>query len=381
MQLLKQCSNDTVIIDALLGTGIDRAVEGQYAEAINLINSSGLPVVAVDIPSGLNADTGSIMGCAVRAAVTCTFIAPKQGLYTGDARDMCGEIEFDDLDVPAELYSRVGQVVRLTSPADIGRSLVARPVNSHKGLYGAVAVIGGSPGMTGAALLSARAALRCGAGMVKISVFPGQQSSAYTVLPEAMTALLGTPDALQSLKDWASVIAIGPGLGLTTEATDLFESAIVSDKPKVIDADGLSLLARSHAKLSSAVLTPHPGEAARLLDCSTADVQKNRFQSAAEIARRYSSVCILKGAGSIVADATGARALCAAGNPGMASAGMGDVLTGVVAALLAQGLDPLSAASVGVQLHAMAGDRAAESGQRGLLASDVIDELRGCLNP
>lgn len=372
-----------VVVDALLGTGLTRPVDGAFAAAVDAINAAAVPVLSVDLPSGLSADSGSVMGRAVRADLTVTFIGRKRGLYTGDALDHVGELEFADLDTPPAVYDNVACEAWRIDQSLLPSLLQRRPRNVHKGSHGSVLIIGGDRSMGGAARLAGEAALRSGAGLVRIATRDDHAAQLTAARPELMVSGVGSADGLEKLMGQSAVVALGPGLGTGPWSRGLFESALGFEGPLVIDADGLNLLAGSPDQRDDRVLTPHPGEAARLLGASTREVQSDRFAAAAEIARKYGGVCLLKGAGSVLARHSPAPqfAVCATGNPGMATAGMGDVLTGVVAALMAQGLPPWEAACAAAVAHGRAGDLAAADGERGLLAGDVIDHLRLCVNP
>ncbi|MDE2023868.1 MAG: NAD(P)H-hydrate dehydratase [Gammaproteobacteria bacterium] len=366
-----------VIVDALFGIGLDRPLRDLWAQAVELINASGKPVLAVDIPSGMNADTGAVLGAAVRATVTQTFIGMKAGLFTGEGPSCTGTLELDTLKVPAQAFAGLPPRARLL---DAHVSLPRRARAAHKGDFGHVLVIGGDHGMGGAPRLSAEAALRSGAGLVSVITRPQHVAGFLAGLPEAMVR--GVDDAAEAagLFERASVIAVGPGLGQGEWGQRLLKRALELPLPLVVDADALNLLAARPLARGNWILTPHPGEAARLLKQSVAEVQQDRLQAAARIAEKFRAVVVLKGAGSIVAAAGEIPAICPHGNPGMAAPGMGDALTGVIAALLAQRLTLPDAARAGVQAHALAGDRAAEAGERGLLARDLIAELRSVLN-
>jgi ADP-dependent NAD(P)H-hydrate dehydratase / NAD(P)H-hydrate epimerase len=364
-----------VVVDALLGTGLQRDVEGEWRAAIDAINASGRPVVAVDIPSGLNADTGAVMGAAVRADITVSFIGLKPGLFLADGRDHAGEIIFDDLGVPPEVYSGVNSPLQRLAAAELCRLVRPRRRNAHKGDFGHVLVIGGGPGMPGAARLCGEAALRVGAGLVTLATHPSHAAAASAARPELLAFAVRTSRDLEPLIDRAGVIALGPGLSKTSWARNLWRAALRAKLPLIVDADALNLLAAAAGRRDDWVLTPHPGEAARLLKTTTAAVQRDRVSAAKQLVERYGGVCVLKGAGTLIA-ARGAMGLCDAGNPGMASGGMGDVLTGVIAALRAQGLSAVNAARLGVWLHAAAGDGAAGAGEAGLIASDLFPHLR-----
>ena len=364
-----------VIVDALLGTGLDRPVTGLYASAIQVINKSAAHIVAVDNPSGLNADTGNVMGSAVKANCTITFIALKQGLFTGQAADYCGEIDYASLGVPDVIF----QTVPPSALRVVKTPLPRRDRCSHKGNYGHVLIVGGDLGYSGAARLAGEAALRMGAGLVSIATRTEHAGLMNLNRPELMCHGIGCAGQLAALVEKASVIVIGPGLGQSDLAKELFRATIKTPKPLIIDADGLNLLARSAFINPNRILTPHPGEASRLLSSSTAEIQQDRFASALAIQAKYDGIALLKGAGTLIASENEV-AVSTTGNPGMASGGMGDVLSGVIAGLLAQGLSLKNAAQQGAYRHGEAADLAAEKdGERGLLASDLMPYLRSSL--
>lgn len=364
-------------IDGVLGTGVNREVTGRYAEAIETINKTGKIVISLDIPSGLNADTGVKMGQAVCADATITFIGLKQGLFTGDAPDCCGEIYFSSLDVPDEIYQKVPTSTRLMHDPNFTN----RERCAHKGKFGHVLVIGGSQGFSGAARLSGEAAARIGAGLVSIATHPEHAGSMNVMVPELMCHGVENQDQLKMLMDKATVIVIGPGLGQSPWAKEFWQLAITTDKLLVVDADALNLLSKNTLKKTNWILTPHPGEAARLLECTTSDIHQDRFAATTAIQKKYGGYCVLKGAGSVITDGQ-MNIVSTTGNPGMASGGMGDVLTGVIAGLLAQGMDSFCSVCYGVYLHGKAGDQAAEEyGERGMLASDLMVYLRQLVNP
>jgi NAD(P)H-hydrate epimerase len=370
-----------VVVDALLGTGLDRRVEGLYKAAIGSINAQPSPVLAIDIPSGLHADTGRVMGTAVEAEATVTFIGLKQGLFTGAGPDHTGTIYFDDLDVPAAVFSAVPLSARRIDLDVFRRLLAPRPRTAHKGQFGHVLVVGGDHGYAGAARMAAEAAARVGAGLVSLGTRASHASVIAMGRPEIMCHGVETPADLAPLLKRVTAIAVGPGIGQSMWASGLLSILLEQGKPMVLDADALNLLAADPMTKNNWVLTPHPGEAARLLGSTTAAVQANRFESARAIQARYGGVCVLKGTGTLIVGADGGLALCNGGNPGMASGGMGDVLTGVIVGLIAQGLSLSDAASLGVCLHAEAADRAAQEGERGLLATDLMPWLRRLANP
>jgi NAD(P)H-hydrate epimerase len=364
-----------VVLDALLGTGLSGDVRQPYLEAIEAMNACNAPVAAVDIPSGLSADTGRILGIAVRADLTVTFIGLKLGLFTGDAADVVGALVFDDLQAdPAIVAQTSVSAIRLNSfnlP-----HLSPRPRTAHKGQYGRVLVIGGDHGFGGAALLSAESALRSGAGMVTLATRAEHVPAALSRFPEVMSAGITSANQLRALIEPASVLVVGPGLGKASWGRSLLSAAASAELPQVWDADALNLLADGLAVLPpDSVITPHPGEAARLLGIKTSDVQADRPAAARALAKKFSAVCVLKGSGSLIADADGRLSLCDHGHPAMATGGLGDVLAGLIGALMAQHMKPFDAACLGVWLHACAGEHVGKSG-RGLAASDVIPAIR-----
>ncbi|RLQ22305.1 NAD(P)H-hydrate dehydratase [Seongchinamella sediminis] len=368
-----------VLVDAMLGTGLGGEVRGAYVEAIAAINGAGAAVLAVDIPSGLCSDSGRVLGRAVRADLTVSFIGLKRGLFTLDAMDHTGELQFADLGVPPPVYQQVPCDSYRLELASLLEMQPPRPATAHKGLYGTVLVIGGDYGMAGAAALAAEAALRCGAGLVKVATRPEHVAALVARAPEVMARGVESGADLEPLLATADVLVVGPGLGQSAWAQYLFQAAMDSARPLVLDADGLNLLAAGNLGVRpGTVITPHPGEAARLLSCSTAAIQADRFAACRALQDATGAVAVLKGNGTLIADA-GQLLLSDYGNPGMASGGMGDVLSGVIGSLLAQGLEPLAAAALGVCLHGAAADMAAEEGMCGLLASDLMPWLRELL--
>ncbi len=374
-----------VVVDGLLGTGLGRDVGEPYAALIAMVNGADRPVVALDLPSGLDADTGRVRGIAVRAALTVTFVGLKSGLFLGDGPDHVGRLEWDGLGVPASAFGDAQPRLRRITADDVRRLLPRRPRTAHKGSNGRVLVIGGGPGMPGAARLAGEAALRAGAGLVTVATSPAHAAMIAAGRPELIC--LPTEDAasLHAALEAADVVAVGPGLGRSAWARGLVEVAFASGRPLVVDADALNLLAERPRCGPAWCLTPHPGEAGRLLGTSATAVQADRLASAHALVERYGGVIVLKGAGTLVAASGAPPQVCDRGNPGMAVAGMGDVLTGVIAAIAAQQADPraalASAAAVGVAVHAAAGDLAARAGERGLVASDVLASLPSCVNP
>jgi len=376
-----------VVVDAMLGTGLGGDVREPYLAAINAVNDSGLPVLAVDIPSGLCSDTGRVLGRAICADVTVSFIGLKRGMFTLDAPDYTGAIHFTDLQVPAEVYSEIAcNCARLELEPLLDR-LPQRPAASHKGSYGSVLIIGGDRGMAGAVAMAAEAALRCGAGLVRVATHMEHVPALVARTPEVMAHGVDSGQELAPLIAASGVLVVGPGLGQTPWSEQMLQAAIASGKPMVLDADALNLLARREIeKRENWVLTPHPGEAARLLGMdggvSTAEIQQDRFAAAQQLQQCYGGIVVLKGNGTLIASKDQVL-LADYGNPGMASGGMGDVLSGVLGALLGQncahGLSALESTALAVCLHGAAADLAAQEGQRGLCATDLIPKMRELL--
>ena len=369
-----------LLVDAILGSGLERDVGGDFAAAVAAFNQHTAPVLALDIPTGINGDTGGVMGCAVRADLTVTFVGLKQGLFLGEARGYCGRIRFAGLEIPEDYRKGIDASYRRIDDELLAQALGPRARAAHKGDFGHVLVVGGGEGMPGAVRLAGEAALRAGAGRVSIATHPSHASIIVASRPELMSHAVSSPDDLEPLLAKADVVAFGPGLGQSAWARALYEALVNDSHPAVWDADALNLLAAMPASAPNRVITPHPGEAATLLDTGTAAIQGDRPGALAELAERYGGVAVLKGAGTLISSSKLGAALCTSGNPGMASPGMGDVLTGMIAAFVAQGLDLETAAAAGVEAHARAGDRAAVGGERGLIASDLLEELRAVLN-
>jgi hydroxyethylthiazole kinase-like uncharacterized protein yjeF len=385
-RLLKSIPVDTrydLVVDGLFGIGLARGIGGRHAEII--VQANGMPgrKLALDIPSGINADTGAAMGATFRATHTITFIARKPGLYTLDGPDYCGEVNVAALGLdPETLAAPHGRLVDATL---LGAPLVTRPRNFHKGLAGSVGIVGGASGMVGAALLAGRAAIRLGAGKVFIGMLVPQP---LQVDPAQLELMLRDPQALVS-EIPLTAIAVGPGMGNDAAAQGVLAQSLRLDVPIVADADALNLIA-AHSVLQSAlvarksptILTPHPAEAGRLLGMPNSGVQADRVAAARKLADRLRSWVALKGNGTVVAAPDGRWWISVSGNPGMASAGMGDVLTGMIASLLAQGLEPERALIAGVYLHGAAADVAAAQGigPIGLTAGEIIDAARALLN-
>ncbi len=370
-----------LIVDALLGSGLMRDVEGQLADVVDAINAHASPVLAIDIPSGLDGDSGAIRGAVVRADLTVTFVGLKTGLFLHDGPDCVGELRFSDLQIPGKCYDDAAVLLRRIDYDAFLRELPARKRSAHKGDFGHLLLVGGGPGMPGAVRLAGEAALRSGTGRVSVATHPSHAAAISTGRPELMCHAVDKLSDLKPLLDKVDTLAIGPGLGTDQWGRGLFDEIVKSDLPTVVDADALNLLADSVLRRDNWILTPHPGEAARLLGTTAGAIQENRLSAIDELSNKYGGTVVLKGAGSLVSSQDGSPWISTAGNPGMASPGMGDVLTGVVAAFLAQGLSLEQASAFGVEIHARAGDLASRTGQRGLIASDVLRELRPLVNP
>ncbi len=369
-----------LVVDALLGTGLARQVAGAWRACIERVNRSRLPVLALDVPSGLDADTGWPQAAAIRATRTLSFIALKGGCYLGEAPDYVGELELAGLDLPPSIREAEVPVLRRIEAALAGAALPVRRRTAHKGDHGRVLVIGGFA-MAGAARLAGEAALRTGAGVVTLATGADAAAAIVGSRPELIVRTVAAAGGIVALAASADAIAVGPGLGTGDLARGIFEAAAASARPLVVDADALTLLAAAPQRRDDWILTPHPGEAGRLLGTDAAAVQRDRLGAVRAIAARYGGACVLKGARTLVQCGSSLPLVCDRGNPGMATAGCGDVLTGVIAALAAGGAVAALAAPAGVWLHATAGDRAARAGERGLIASDLIAELRTMVNP
>jgi hydroxyethylthiazole kinase-like uncharacterized protein yjeF len=370
-----------VVVDALFGIGLSHAPQGEVQQLIEAINAQPAPVFALDVPSGVDASLGTAPGVAVRAQATLQFIVRHHGLYTGAGLEHAGDLVLDDLEVPADLLQMSAPKAQLLTPDMLHTWLRPRRRDTHKGESGRVLLIGGDLGHGGAIAMAAEAALRSGAGLVSVATRRAHVGPLLARRPEAMTHAVESGSELQPLLEAADVIAIGPGLGQGDWGRALLRLALDAGKPLVLDADALNLIAAAPRSLPEAIITPHPGEAGRLLGRSTAQIQADRFGAVAELCTRLQATAVLKGAGTLVAGQGQPPRVIAAGNPGMATGGMGDVLTGVIAALRAQKLGALEAASAGALLHAMAGDAAAARGQRGLLATDLCGQLQALANP
>ena len=365
-----------IIVDALFGTGLSRDVKGDYTDAIRLINQSSCYVVSVDIPSGLNANTGKILGLAVKADWTVSFIALKQGLFTGYAAEYCGKIVYASLEVKNKVLNKVKNSSKLiTSPC-----IAKRHRCSHKGNNGHVLLIGGDLGFSGAIRLAAESALRVGAGLVSVATRKSHASLMNLNRPELMCHGIESSDELTQQIKKASIIVIGPGLGQSQWAKELFQKVVQSNKPLVCDADALNILATEKTFYDNWVLTPHPGEVSRLLKCSTDTIAADRFAAVNKLQKTYGGVAVLKGSGTLISNGYEIT-VSTNGNPGMASGGMGDVLAGMIGGLIAQGMSLHDATKAAVFFHGKAADLSAQQeGEIGLLASDLFPFIRKLIN-
>ena len=379
------------IVDALFGTGIRGPLRNPFADVVESVNDSGVPVVAVDLPSGLSADNGDIAGPSIAADLTVTFAAPKRCHVFPPASELCGELGIVDIGIPQTCIDAVDGAVELITPEECAAVLPWREPDSHKGTYGTVLILAGAPGTAGAAVLTALGALRGGAGLIKVAVPDSVYGTVASQLTEPLVLCLASSDsggiaascgaAIVELAGEADVVAIGPGIGTAPETVELVRRVVADiGAPTIIDADGLNAFAGAVDELAGGgpprILTPHPGEMARLLESSTADVQADRAAAAHELSRRSNATVVLKGYRSLVCTPAGELAVNPTGNPGMATGGSGDVLTGLMAALVGQGVAPPVAARVGAFLHGEAGDLAAvEIGETALVASDIVEAL------
>lgn len=376
----KQEVHADLIVDALCGIGVNTPLRDEAIAAIRCMQRSEVPILALDLPSGIDADTGNVLGMAVYAKATITFIGFKLGLLTGSGLSHTGELVMHDLQLPAELHSYVKPVAEKVHLALFTNYLKPRLRDWHKGLSGHVLVVGGGVGYSGAARLAGEAALRVGAGRVTLAVWPEYAPYLNVHYPELMCRGIKSADDLKALLAAADVVVLGPGLTETAWGEALWQAVIETDLPLVVDADALNLLSEKGLNRENWVLTPHPGEAARLLNVSVADVQSDRLAAAKGMAMQYGGAVVLKGAGTLVMTPHALPVICDKGNPGMATAGMGDVLSGVIGGLIAQSVPLSEAAKLGVLVHAQAGDLAAKEGERGMIASDLLPCLRRLVN-
>lgn len=369
--------HDEIVIDAMLGIGLKNEVKEPFLSAINTINSAHAVVYALDCPSGLDADSGKPLGTAIKATSTVSFIGLKNGLFLGEGLEYSGEIYCASLDLPESLFNTQDYICNLT-PTIFSRFLQARSPLSHKGHFGHVLIIGGDYGFAGAPLLAGMAALRTGAGLVSIATRPEHISAVVGHCPELMCHGIKNSRELNPLLAKASVLVVGPGLGQSPWSKALFQQALKTDLPMILDADGLNLLAEAKTPLTRInwILTPHPGEAARLLKIPTHILQDDRLCYAKALQSQLGGICILKGAGTLIASADHPIACSLFGNASMAKAGSGDVLSGTVAGILAQQKELIEAAYLGTVLHGLAGDLAVvQRPETCVIARDLIDQF------
>ena len=389
------CKNDdTIIVDALLGTGLNCDVQGLYSEIIKETKQQTCPILAIDIPSGLAANTGQALGITIRADLTATFIGLKLGLFTGSGRHYSGKIVFSDLGLESDMFAHITPVANRLDLESLLTNLAHRPRDAHKGSCGHAMIIGGDLGYGGAIILAATATARMGAGLTTVITQEVHRSAVLSSIPEVMIHTSQNMQDIEQLLNKANVIVIGPGLGKSAWSEKMLLAALNSQKPLVIDADALNLLSDRFSSLidldslkkANHVFTPHPGEASRLLRTfkgkfTSTTIQENRIAALKELHQKWGGNFLLKGSGSLVCSTSGEISLCPYGNPGMASGGMGDVLSGLIGGLMAQGFDPTYALQLAVCLHAKAADIASyECGERGLLAGDLIPIARQLLN-
>lgn len=371
-----------LIVDAMLGTGVTGAPREPFACVIARCNRARTPVMAIDVPSGLDSTLGTVTGAAIRADLTVTFIALKTGLFTGQGPEACGHLVFESLDTD-EWASESGQVptARRVDWASLESSLPRRPVNAHKGRFGHVLVVAGERGFGGAGILAAEAAARSGAGLISLATRPEYVGAALARCPSLMVQAVTHGSELQPLVDAASAIVCGPGIGRGAWGQQMLQQVVASGKPRVLDADALNLMSlRAPQHAEQQVLTPHPGEAARMLGCTVPEVEADRLAAASKLQQIFGGVVLLKGAGTVIATGQGVPAILSGSNPGMATGGMGDVLAGIIGSLLGQLGDLPLATTMGAALHLESAEKAsAAQGYMGLLPQDVIDALPSVL--
>ena len=369
-----------VVIDAIFGTGLDRPMPREYLERIEVLNAAHRPVLAIDVPSGLDSDRGQPLTAAVQADCCISFVGLKIGLFVGKGPNCAGQLFFDGLGVPPAPPDIGPPIAERMLDSSILRLLPRRARTAHKGDHGHVLIVGGGLGMPGAARLAGEACLRAGAGLVTVATRAANVPAIVAGRPELICHGVEDTTAIDPLVERADAIALGPGLGQDAWARAAFERVVASGRPLLIDADALTLLAGRPTRRDDWVLTPHPGEAARLLGVDAAVVQRDRLEALRSLVERFGGVVALKGAGTLVGERDRIPALCDRGNPGMGVAGMGDVLTGIIAGFWAQTRQLYESVCVGVLVHALAGDAAARRGERGVLAGDLFAQLQPLIN-
>ncbi|MEO1036471.1 MAG: NAD(P)H-hydrate dehydratase [Pseudomonadota bacterium] len=376
--VLSDVRHGDLVIDAMFGTGLNRPLDGVDAELLRSINAAPAPCLALDLPSGLDPDSGRAADVAVTALHTVSFIGEKLGLALADGPRLAGRIAVADLGIPPALLAEAA--VRLRRVASGGGRWPLRRRRAHKGDHGRLVIVGSQPGMRGAGVLAGTAALRAGAGLVRLAMLGDTAGPMPRLAPELMVQTVNTADALAESIGWADVVVLGPGLGATPLAARSLDVVLAADCRRVLDADALNLLATAPRSVPHSVLTPHPGEAARLLGVSVDEVETDRIAAVTRLADRYGCTVVLKGAGTLVAESGVTPRIVGGGNPGLATGGSGDVLSGVMGAMLTGASSALDAALYAVGLHNAAADASAGGAERGLLPSDVIDQIRWCVN-
>ena len=372
--------NQGIIIDAIFGIGLNREIDPTIQEIIQTLNDTNLPIISLDIPSGINPDDGRVMGQAINAEMTISFMFKKLCFYLGEGENYSGFIKYSDLDVPHCTEFLDNCDFNIIDRKYVFNHLQKRSLDSHKGDFGHIGIFGSGKGMHGASLLAGEAALRSGAGKVSIFMHSSHRELIDNPRSELILNFMDNIIQVESIINNLDVLVLGPGLGKDKWASDVFDFIVKYPQPKVIDADGLVFVKEKKLKQDNWVLTPHPGEAAALLNTSSKDIQKNRQLSLKNISNKFGGVIILKGHNTMIGYGENPSNICLKGNPGMATAGSGDVLAGIVSAMIGQGLSLFEASSVAVEIHANAGDLASMDGERGLVAGDIIDEIRGCVN-
>ncbi|MCX8034585.1 MAG: NAD(P)H-hydrate dehydratase [Thermodesulfovibrio sp.] len=387
----KELSEADVILDAIFGTGLKRKIEGKLEKLVNLLNSLKKTVIAVDIPSGISSDTGEILGCAIKANSTVTFGLPKRGHFLFPGRDYTGKLCIEDIGFPEELTESEELKVSLISRKFVCSLIPSRPLYSHKGTYGHVLVIAGSVGKTGAAFMCAKSALRAGSGLVTMAM-PSVLNVVFhsKVLEEMILPLPSNKKTLSKraideiaefINEKADVVAFGPGVGINEDTEEILKFLITNcPRPLVIDADGITLLVKNIKLLkknkAETIITPHPGELSRMINLSVKEIERNRIEIAQKVANEMNTTIVLKGVPTIISDPLGNTFINTTGNPGMATGGSGDVLTGIISSFIGQGLNAFHASVLGVYIHGLSGDIASKyKGYHGLIAGDLIEHI------
>lgn len=370
-----------LVVDAIFGMGLNRAIEGIYSQAVSIINDSQKLVFSLDVPSGVDCSSGSLHGPAVRADFTLCFLGLKQGLFTGLGKANAGEVRLDTLGLESAFKHRVNATARAISYTQLKGIFAPRGIVSHKGNFGHLLILGGAPGYSGAALLCSSAAIRAGVGLTSLGTHPSHSPFLTSGWPEIMCHGISRVSDLIPLLKKSSALAIGPGLSTKSWATQIFETVEELGVPSVYDADALNLLAVSPSYKSSRIITPHSGEAARLLGLRVDEVEADRFSAVRKISEKFGGISLLKGPGTLIKSEMEAPYVLLDGNPGMATGGMGDLLTGVIGSFLAQGFTQEESAVIGAAVHSRAGDLIAEKfGEVGLRPSELLDEIRSLIN-